>query len=402
MKICGIIAEYNPFHNGHMYLINRLREEGYSHIVAVMSGSFVQRGEPAVMSKWARTQCALGCGVDLVIELPLTWAMSAAENFALGGVSLLSSLGCVGTVAFGCENDDITELERAARIKRSDNFKSAFYDEIRSGKSYAAAISGALAAAGEDINPDIFRLPNCILAQEYISALHRLSSKIEPAAIKRHISSHDETHPIPPEDTDIVSAAYIRELIRAGKDFEKYVPSYAFDTIKREISAKAAPADISRLERAVLAFMRQCAPADFASLPDVSEGLEHRICGAAKASSGYNELIDKIKTKRYTHARLRRIVLTAFLRADTSLFNCEPPYIRVLGMNERGTEILRLARGSAKVPIIMKAANTARLGEEARRLFDAESRADDIFALSLPDIGKSGTNMTHGVVLQDC
>ena len=397
MKICGIIAEYNPFHNGHLYLIHRLRDMGYSHIVAVMSGNFVQRGETAIMSKWPRTECALKSGVDLVIELPLTWAMSAAQNFALGGVSLLNSLGCVDMLAFGCEIDDISELSRAVNVKSSDAFKTAFADEIDKGKSYAAAASAALDKSGESINPDIFRMPNCILAQEYISALNRLNSKITPIAIKRHISAHDEMHKSAPDNTDIVSAAYIRELIKSGSDFRQYVPKFTADIIDRELALKSAPADISRLERAILAFLRKCEPDDFTHLPDVNEGLQNRIYTAAKNSQSYGELIDKIKTKRYTHARLRRTILSAFLDIDVSLFNAEPPYIRILGFNERGKEILRLARESA-VPIIMKAADINHLSESCRRLFEAENRADDIYALSLPVIGGCGSNMTNGVI----
>lgn len=398
MKICGIIAEYNPFHNGHLYLINKIRQMGYSHIVAVMSGNFVQRGEPSVMSKWARTECALKSSVDLIVELPLTWAVSAAQNFALGGVSLLNSLGCAEALAFGCEIDDVHELNRAVQVKNSKIFKSAFSEEIGIGKSYASACSAALNKSSESINPEIFRLPNCILAQEYISALKRLNSKIEPIAIKRHISSHDEIHTFTPINTDIVSAAYIRELIKSDKDYKRYVPSSSAYIIDRELALKSAPADISRLERAILAFLRKCAPDDFAYLPDVSEGLQNRIYTAAKVSNSYSELIDKIKTKRYTHARLRRIVLSAFLKMDVSLFNAEPPYIRILGFNSRGKEILRLARKTASAPIVMKAADVGQLSEECRRLFDSESRADDIYALSMPEIGGSGSNLTHGVI----
>ena len=143
--------------------------------------------------------------------------------------------------------------------------------------------------------------------------------------------------------------------------------------------------------------MRKCEPDDFTHLPDVNEGLQNRIYTAAKNSQSYGELIDKIKTKRYTHARLRRTILSAFLDIDVSLFNAEPPYIRILGFNERGKEILRLARESA-VPIIMKAADINHLSESCRRLFEAENRADDIYALSLPVIGGCGSNMTNGVI----
>lgn len=397
MKICGIIAEYNPFHNGHLHITNRLRDMEYSHIVAVMSGNFVQRGEPAIMSKWARTECALKSGVDLVIELPLTWAMSAAQNFALGGVSLLNSLGCVDTIAFGCEIDDISELSRAVNVKSSDAFKNAFEYEIDKGKSYASAAAAALNKCGENIIPDIFRLPNCILAQEYISALKRLNSKITPIAIKRHMSAHDEMHKSAPDNTNIVSAAYIRSLIKSGGSFRQYVPQVTADIIERELALKSAPADIFRLERAILAFLRKCSPDDFTHLPDVNEGLQNRIYTAVKASQSYDELIDKIKTKRYTHARLRRIILSAFLDVDISLFNAEPPYIRALGFNERGKDILRLAREST-VPIIMKAADINHLSESCRRLFEAESRADDIYTLSLPEIGCCSSNMVNGVI----
>ncbi len=372
---------------------------GYTHIAAVMSGNFVQRGEPAVMSKWARTECALHCGADLVLELPLPWALSAAGNFALGGVGILHSLGCVDGIVFGCESGDTNQLISAARLRETDQFKAALREETSKGRSYAAAAAAAAVKMSSRNEQDIFTCPNNILAMEYISAAFRLGAELDITAISRRQAEHDEYHDELPIGRSIVSASYLRKLMRDGKDIGSFVPLKAADIIQKEIDKGAAPASIKMIKRALLAALRCLKADDFARLPEVSEGLENRIYSAVKNAVTYDGLIMAIKSKRYTHARIRRILMSAFIGVDNRFFDTVPPYIRVLGQNRRGYDILRAARDTAKVPIIMKAADVGSLDDESRALFSLESRADDLWSLAAPCIQPCGSNMTNGVVI---
>lgn len=391
--ISGIVSEYNPFHLGHTALIEKTRLAGASHIVAVMSGNFVQRGEPAIMSKWSRARAALMNGVDLVIELPLPWAMSGAEHFAFGAVSLLDALGCVDSISFGSESGDAALLQNAAKAVLCPNLKAELHKQLKSGATFAKARQAAIENLFDEQTAILLQSPNNILGIEYCKALIKLKSQIMPFTIKRIGAQHDAKS----KNEAIVSSSQIRELIRAGSNAEAFMPRTAAKILAEEIACGSAPADTVKLETAILAKLRCMSREDFGSLPDVSEGLENRIYHAVREAVSLEDLYAKVKSKRYTHARIRRLIFSAFLGLRNDSFPSSPPYVRVIGFNESGKEILHIAKSTTKLPIITNSSAILSLDKSAKNVFELECKSTDIFALSLPHIRKCGLEMTTGI-----
>lgn len=381
MKVAGIIAEYNPFHNGHAFLVQKAREAGFTHIAAVMSGNFVQRGEPALMHHSVRTRAALECGVDLVLQLPSVYAVSPAQSFARAGAEILNGLGCVDALVFGSECGDAEKIVSAAKLVYGDKINPFIAQELEKGITFAAARENAL----RKINPeaaDIIQSPNNILGVEYAAALERIGSKIQPVTFERVGAAHDSAL----EAGGIASASLIREKTRTGESIEAFVPAKA-----AEIYKKADIADIKKIENAILYKMRTASADELAKAPDVSEGIENRIISAAKQATSLEELYVLAKTKRYTHARIRRIILNHFLNVTADDLQIPAPYIRVTGFNERGAQIIRAAKATATLPAITKAADVARLGERAQRIFSLECTAGDVYSLCMKNRLPCGT-----------
>lgn len=396
MKTAGIIAEYNPFHNGHAYHIERTREAGAEAVICVMSGSFVQRGEPAVMTARARAQMALKNGADLVISLPLPWACAGAQTFARGAVSLLNATGCTDILSFGSECGDTKLLRSAALAVDGYAVRESLRSNLMLGMGFASARQNAL----EDISPEIARVlsnPNDTLAVEYIRALALSGSSIEPLAVLREGAGHDSDVVC----ADSASASLIRSMLKNGEDVSGLMPQSAYEILSAEISAERAPADIARLETAVLARLRLMSAKELSEVPDMSEGLENRIYSATRTASSLEELYSLAKTKRYSHSRIRRAVMNAFLGVSAKDCEGEPPYIRVVGFGARGRELLRTMRESASLPVVMRVADVSKLGERAKHIFELEAAAADIFALSLPKALACGTEYTNEIVIAD-
>ena len=366
MLVAGIIAEYNPFHNGHALLIERARQAGATHVVAVMSGNFVQRGEPALFHHSVRARAALGAGADLILQLPVPYAVSGAQSFARAGVEILDAFGCDWLV-FGSECGDSDIIGETADAVYSDEIKPLIAEELKKGISFASARENAL----RSINPafaDIVRCPNNILGVEYAAAIKRINSRMKPVTFMREGAAHDSSQ----TDCNIASASLIRNKILNGEDWSAYVPdSSAFDGCDK--------ADLRNIERAILVKMRTADREDFAATPDISEGIENRILSAAQQATSLEELYSLAKTKRYSHARIRRIIINYFLGIKAEDLEISVPYIRVTGFNSRGAELLRAEE--SRLPVITKAADTASLGEDAQRVFAAECRAGDLYAL---------------------
>ena len=348
-KISGIISEFNPYHLGHQSLIVQTRQAGATHIVAIMSGNFVQRGEPACFDKWVRTKTALSAGVDLVIELPLPWAVSGAETFAAGGVSIANALGCVHQLSFGSECGDIEALSAVADILRTEQFSQALQVELQKGITFASARQAAMLSLTNQETASLLEHPNNILAIAYCNALKDINSTIRPFTIKRIGASHHDIT-LPPKK--IASASQIRRMIERKKEYATYVPKETYPYLASAMQNKTAPASIQRLERAILAKLRTMTLQEFANLPDVSEGLEHRLYKAAKTAVSLTDFYAYVKTKRYTHARIRRITLCAFLNIQAAYTQTPPPYLHVLGFNQKGKELLSLIKQTAALPII--------------------------------------------------
>ncbi len=394
MSTAGIVAEYNPFHNGHAHHIAATRKNGADAVVCVMSSWFVQRGETALMHPSARARMALLNGADLVISLPVPWACSTAQTFAMGAVGLIDATGCVDTLSFGSECADTELLRRAANAVEDDSVLDELKLNLLSGLSFATARQQAVEVYDERI-ASVLSSPNDTLALEYIRALQQLRSDIVPLAVKREGTGHDSGD----VNDGFASASLIRTRVKNGESFTDLMPETAAEILLSEIESGRAPADMKRLETAVLALLRSADPDKIASVPDISEGLENRIYSASRTAKSLEELYALAKTKRYSHARIRRAVTAFLLGLQKSDCVGIPPYIRVLGFNAIGREKLRNMRSTAKLPIVMRAADVKKLGERAQRISQIEERAADIFSLALPTPNPCGAEYTDEIAV---
>lgn len=395
MLTAGIIAEYNPFHNGHAYQIRTARSLGATHVVAVLGGAFTQRGDCAAVDKFTRARAALLCGADLVIELPLPYAVSSAERFAFGGVALLDSLGCVDTLVFGSECGDTDLLTHAAKAVDDPLFSEALKGFLNQGLVFPKARQLALAQTMGEDSAAVLEQPNNILGTEYIKWLLRLNSPITPVTIARTGAAHGSDI----SSGQIASASLVRKRMLAGEEWRFFVPPQAADLYSHAIENGHAPCSLTRLERAVLARMRTITKDELLRLPDVTEGLEGRILKAARTAKSLDELYLLIKSKRYTLSRIRRIVLCAYLGVTSDLQLQSPPYIRVMGFNSRGKEILSRAKDTAKLPILTSLARCAEVSQTAAQFANLEAQASDIFALCSPQVLACGLDFTAKPVI---
>lgn len=395
MKIAGIIAEYDPFHSGHAYHIKATRAMGATHIAVVISGSFTQRGEPAMLPKWQRAEMALAGGADLVLELPLPWSMAPAERFAEGGVAILSALGCVSVLSFGSECGDIQQLSSVAAALDTDNHRRLLKKSMQAGLSYAAARQAAIET---ELGSDMAMLlgsANNTLGIEYIRAIRRLHTNIEPCTVQRIGAQHNAV-----AAAETASASHLRKLIRANMVAQatRYMPDSAADLLQKALKSGCAPADPSRLHTALLAKLRSMSASEIAALPYLSEGLENRLHREIINAGTVEELLSSINTRRYPAARLRRILWASLLGLPAKPPCPTPPYIRLLGMNERGRQILSAA--SPTLPIISNARQMKRLFEDAQMIFRMERRAGDLHALTLPTPLPCGTDLTTRLIVK--
>ena len=393
MKIAGVICEYNPFHNGHEYMLREMRNNGVTHIVACMSGNFCQRGEPAVYDKYIRARAALYGGADLVIELPVSFACAGAERFALGGVYLLNSLGCVDELYFGSECGDNELLSSLAGIIDDEIICNELHRGLDKGLSFAAARQRAVEAVkGKEAAQELSH-PNNTLGIEYIRAIRKINSGMKPCTILRKGAEHDGNE----VSEGFAGAKYIRELIAERKSIESIVPEKALGIYKSAEFFPPVGGRMKKLELMIMYRLRMMNESMFQSLPDISEGLENRIMTAVRTSVDTEELIQMIKTKRYTRARINRLLMYALLEIQSNELSDIPLYIRVIGFNERGREILKSVKKCASLPVILKYGDIKNAPEKIKKEYMLEARADDIYALtgSVPDI--CGRLMTHKI-----
>ena len=397
MNIAGIVCEYNPFHRGHSALMAETKNKigTDTGVLCVMSGNFVQRGEPAVISKHARAKAAVECGADLVLELPLPWATASAERFARGAVGLMEMTGIVTHLAFGSECGEVGPLREIANTLSDDRVDSAIRAQLELGVSYPRARQTAVETVMGDC-AGLLREPNNILGIEYLKALDKLDSQIQPVTIKRILVAHDgkaQGHMAP--------ASAIRELMYSGGDFEQYIPPEAYRLIAGEIDAGRGPVDIRLFQRLVMFRLRTMAEGEFRALPDCGEGLWMRVMRLGRSCGDYSTLLLELKTKRYAMSRIRRILLSALLGVKAEDSEGIPPYIRVLALNERGREMLREIKRRTQLPIITKPAAAKALTGRARELFELEARSTDIYSLLYKDEAarQGGQEWTQGPVI---
>ncbi len=396
MHITGIIAEYDPFHNGHAAHIAAARAAGATHIAVTISGSFTQRGEPAALTKWARARMALVGGADLVLETPLPWAMAPAEIFATGGVATLHALGCVDTLSFGSECGDIHALTALADTIASPACQAHLKQAMQTGTPYAAALQAAVATLLGADTAALLEHANNTLGVEYIRAAARLGAPFQFHTIPRIGAAHNADTP----SADIASASLLRQYLRDGHTeyAARYMPAACAAILSQEIADGHAPADAQRLESALLARLRTMTPTEIAALPYLSEGLEHRLYNAIQTADSYDTLLTTLKTRRYPAARLRRILWAALCNVPAALPHGTPPYIRVLAMNERGKEILAAARPT--LPIVSQRRHMDALSPAVGAVWDIERRASDLHALALPHPLPCGTDLTTKLICE--
>lgn len=334
MKIVGIISEYNPFHNGHnrqIRLIRQILGEDCA-IVCAMSGSFVQRGAPAVYSKMLRSQAAVECGADLVLELPVNYVLSSAEGFAAGGVKILGQM--CDYLCFGSESGSTDEIISTAEALLTPVFSEHLRQQLDTGCSFPAARQRALESMGADAS--LLAKPNDILAVEYCKAILSQRLNMTPLPIRRGGDYHNLT----PEQAE-PSATSLRRLIERGESITPFVPEQA-----AQIFSEAVPHFMELGEKAVLYRLRTMRDEEFEALPYGSEGLWRKLMHESRRQATLEDILTAVKSKRYTRTRLDRMVMCAFLGIDQQTLNTPPDYTRVLAFNDRGREILKTQRKS--------------------------------------------------------
>lgn len=390
MQNIGIVAEFNPFHNGHKHLIDTVKQNGNA-IICVMSGNFVQRGDTAITDKFTRAKMAVLGGADLVVELPTPWAMSTAQNFATGAIGILNNLGITDKIVFGSESGDISALKQTASIIKSDAFNNKINRQISKVSSTFAAARNEIFEKEYPLLASVLRSPNDTLGVEYILAAERVGFTGETDCVKRIGAAHDSAY------TDItVSASLIREKIKSGEfdEIAQFMPKSA-----AELLCSAPKSDIKKIENAILCKLRIDFSGDkIPALPDISEGIENRIKNAVLAATSLEELFALAKTKRYTLSRIRRLCLSAFLGIDNGFFGKIPPYIRVLAFNKRGEELLRQASKVCSSPIITKTNQLDLSDEFTRKVWECEVLSSDIYALTLDTPQKCGNEYYQKII----
>lgn len=403
--VLGIVSEYNPFHNGHIRHLEISKQlTNADFTIAVMSGNFVQRGDTALVDKWTRTEMALKAGIDLVIELPTLYAISSAENFADGAVKILNSLGIVDYISFGSEIGELAPLNEVASVlyKEPKEFSSLITAQIKSGLSYPKAREIAISQyfGSSKKYSEVLGNPNNILGIEYIKSLKRHRSHIQPLTIKRDYSDYNSNS----VKNGIASATAIRTMIQNKKNVHYVVPYETYELLDEQIKSNKIIPDLSVFEKEIIYTLRKLTLQEIAELPDVSEGLENKIKAAANNFNNLKDLIDNIKSKRYTQSRIQRILLYALLNItekDINMSRKTNPYIRVLGFNKHGKKIVSaIAKANPKLNIIvsvkkfMEASNNTSL----KNMLSKDIFATNVYTLGYKSEPVANLDYTHKVV----
>lgn len=386
MKIAGIIAEYNPFHNGHAWHVAETRRRtGCDRVIACMGGHFTQRGEPACLSKWDRARMALCCGVDAVFELPALFAVRTADTFARGGVAILDGLGA-DYLSFGSESDDMALLRALAALKAEEpeEVSRRVREKLAAGMSHARA-RGEAAAERLGVPFEAVNRPNLVLAAEYLRALAELGSGMEPVAVRRAGDYHDEAM------GEFASATAIRAAFARGDD------AAALAAIPEPARRYAVPDALHPMDDLLLYRLRDMEPGKLAALPDMGEGLEHRLHRLCRTAPGREALLEGLKCKRYTRARLSRMLTHALLGVDGAMVGAVPlpTYARLIGVRAGAEDLLSELKARSRLPIVSAA---TQLRDDP--CFALECRATDMWSLlhDAPELRAAGREFTEKFV----
>ncbi len=353
----AVICEYNPFHNGHKYQLTHHKEVlGADSVICLMSGSFVQRGAPAIYDKWTRATDAILNGADLVIELPVVYSAQSAQRFAAGAVNLLDKLGVVDFLSFGSECGDIDALKKAAEVIGTPEFDSLVDDKLKAGISYPAARTQVIKEHYPELDENLISSPNNILSIEYINALNEINSSIEPKTLLRNF--------------EFASASEIRAKIHSSENVSELVPTETRKTY-----------DMSAYDNLILYHFRKESSNTLQKICDMAEGLENKFKRASQTSTSCEELAESVKSKRYTRTRIDRICVNALLGIEDWHTELKPQYARILAFNSRGQELLAKMKKASQIPIITKVADTKPNTEEFKIMFEKDLLATDIYSI---------------------
>ncbi len=388
MSVIGIVCEFNPFHNGHKYLIDTVKNDG-DIVVCVMSGNFVQRGEPATFPKEYRVKSALMNGADVVLELPFLYATASAEVFASSAVKMLDAFGC-DIIAFGTENTTLVQIENAVGILLSNDFDNKIKNYLENGVSYPTARQMAF----DEYNCDCdISSPNNILAIEYITAIRKNNYNIKPITVNRKGANYNDDFAV----DDFASATHIRNLINDGCDFQKYVPDNAYQIYKNAL-VNGEYLNVEKFNISALSILRSTNTIN-PEIANMAEGLENRIASAVKTSSNLPEIYDNVKTKRFTHSRIRRAVLSCVMNVTNDDLKISVPYCRLLGFNTQISSKLGELVKKCSLPFVVNYSDIVNLNlNDALRVFEIENKSSDLFTLSLQKTGNCSTEMTYSVI----
>ena len=419
-KVLGIIAEYNPFHNGHLYHLEtskKLTDADYT--VAIISGNFTQRGSTSIVDKWSKTKMALENGIDLVIELPVLYSISSAENFADGAIKILTSLGIVDYLSFGAETSDISILNNIANILCSEHeeYKNLLSIELEKGLSFPKARENALLDYIKNTDDNVsenkimdfekyskaLSSPNNILAIEYLKALKKYKSSIKPVCISRFKSEYNSSS----FSENIASATAIRELIK-NKNFDtikNVIPLESYSILMDCINSGCVAPDLNCFEKEIIFTLRKMSIEEIFNLPDVSEGLEFSIKKAVNSCNNINNFLDIVKSKRYTVTRLQRILLYALLgisKEDIQLSKkVEKPYVRVLGFNDNGKKLVsEIATKNPELKLItsVKKFVDSNSNKDLQIIFAKDVLATDVYSLAFKNNSLANLDFKNGVI----
>ena len=404
-NVLAVIAEYNPFHNGHLnHLKKSIDITNSEFVIALMSGNFVQRAEPAIIDKWARAEMALSAGCNLVIELPSIFAISAAEDFAFGAIKLLSDMKVVDFLSFGSKSGDIRKLETLADIfiEEPEDFMYYLDSNLKEGMAYSKAINEAIKSylrSPEYV--EILNDPNNILAIEYIKQIKKQQFSVTAITVKRENNDHNSK-----ELSDFASGTSIREAILSSKDISHAVPKTTFDIIESNKSLINTLSN-SAYESILFYKIRKMSIQELKDIKDVTEGIENRIKKAAYISASYDELIENIASKRYTNTKVRRILLNILLditKKDIETAKKSKSYIRVLAFDDKGKYLIsKIAEANPKLDIIVSvsAFEKNNRNREKKYILGKDILATDIYALSIKPFLPAGLDYTQKVLYLD-
>ncbi len=401
MKTYGIICEYNPFHNGHIYQIEETRKQGATHIVAIMSGNYVQRGDVAMIDKFARAKTAVANGVDLVVEMPVVYSLSSANFFARAGVMMLGALGCVDGISLGSECGDIELLKNAAMASINASKPEKIKPLVEQGMSFPQAIQQAIALEYGPIIASVFDSPNNTLAVEYLKAIKLLNLEFETFTVKRKGAEHDSADP----SEGIASASLIRSMIEDGKDISPYVPKETAEIAKKK-KKKELLAYFDNLERELLYVLRSMIPPAIAECPDVDPALANFIFRAGIDAKSLDQFLEITGTKRYTAAKIRRVLLNLYIGTKASDLMIMPPYGRILAFNDKGSEILKASKEKSEenklaIPFDTSLKDIIELKRPPiNRFADISNRATNLYGLASRTIRPCAEDFTAKIEIQ--